>query len=233
MNDLKILGANQLGFGYLIEHDSGHISPSDNRNVPFINEMKSLNEGNAIIAEPYYVYAVLQKYGVKNRNGRIYPEDVLKEQAIAYQSIISQRMAIGELDHPADSIISGERISHNIVEMWWEDNSLVGKLEILMSPGFIKLGIVSTLGDQVANLLRHNIKIGVSSRGVGSVEDVGGIQLVQSDFELICWDIVTNPSTIGSWIYKDKQKNVYRESIDSTKEKLLNGVDVFLSKKII
>jgi hypothetical protein len=191
--------------------------------------MKKFEQGSNIITEPYYVYAVLQKYGVKNRNGRVYPEDILKSQGIAYQSLIDDRGAIGELDHPAESIIAGDRVSHNIVEMWWEGNVMMGKIEILMSPGFINMGIVSTMGDQVANLLRHRIKIGVSSRGVGSVEDVNGIQVVQNDFELICWDIVTNPSTPGSWIFHDmKDSKPMKMEVVESKSKIISGLDKFL-----
>lgn len=229
MSNLSILKAGELGTGYLIEHDAGYISPNDQRNLPFINEMKKFEQGSNIITEPYYVYAVLQKYGVKNRNGRVYPEEILRSQGKAYQTLIDERRAIGELDHPAESIIAGDRISHNIVEMWWEGNVLMGKLEILMTPGFINLGIVSTMGDQVANLLRHRIKIGVSSRGVGSVEDVRGIQVVQNDFELICWDIVTNPSTPGSWIFNDMKdsKSMKMEVVES-KSLIINQLDKFL-----
>jgi hypothetical protein len=160
---------------------------------------------------------------------RAHPEDILKSQGIAYQSLIDDRGAIGELDHPAESIIAGDRVSHNIVEMWWEGNVMMGKIEILMSPGFINMGIVSTMGDQVANLLRHRIKIGVSSRGVGSVEDVNGIQVVQNDFELICWDIVTNPSTPGSWIFHDmKDSKPMKMEVVESKSKIISGLDKFL-----
>jgi hypothetical protein len=229
MSNLSILRAGETGKGYLIEYDAGFISPADKRNLPFVNEMKKFEQGSNIITEPYYVYAVLQKYGVKNRNGRVYPEDILKSQGIAYQSLIDDRGAIGELDHPAESIIAGDRVSHNIVEMWWEGNVMMGKIEILMSPGFINMGIVSTMGDQVANLLRHRIKIGVSSRGVGSVEDVNGIQVVQNDFELICWDIVTNPSTPGSWIFHDmKDSKPMKMEVVESKSKIISGLDKFL-----
>lgn len=229
MSNLSILRAGETGKGYLIEYDAGFISPADKRNLPFVNEMKKFEQGSNIITEPYYVYAVLQKYGVKNRNGRVYPEDILKSQGIAYQALIDDRGAIGELDHPAESIIAGDRVSHNIVEMWWEGNVMMGKIEILMSPGFINMGIVSTMGDQVANLLRHRIKIGVSSRGVGSVEDVNGIQVVQNDFELICWDIVTNPSTPGSWIFQDmKDSKPMKMEVVESKSKILSGLDKFL-----
>ena len=225
----NVLGANTTGFGYLIEHDAGYISPEDKRNLPFINEMKKLESGDQVLTEPYYVYAVLQKYGVKNRNGRIYPDNILKPKVEDYRKLVDERRAVGELDHPESSVIAGDRISHNIVEMWWEGNVLMGKLEILMTPGFINLGIASTLGDHVGNLLRHKIKIGVSSRGVGSVEDVQGIQLVQNDFELICWDVVTNPSTPGSWIFHDMNKSKdFKEEITENKNTLIKGLDDFL-----
>ena len=99
---------------------------------------------------------------------------------------------MGEADHPESSIVAISRVSHNVVELWWEGNVLMGKLEILMSPGFVNQGIISCEGDQVANLLRKGLKIGVSSRGVGSLKKENGENIVQDDFELICWDVVTS-----------------------------------------
>ena len=195
-NTIKLLKRGESGFGYLIEQDAGYISPDEPRNQAFINEIKKLEAGKIVIAEPLVVYVVLQKFGILNRNGRIYPESVLKRQVELYQDAIRERRAVGELDHPESSIIAGDRISHNIIETWWEGHTLMGKMEILMTPGFINYGIVSTKGDEVANLLRNRIKIGVSSRGVGSlVEGRNGEQIVQDDFEIICWDVVTAPST--------------------------------------
>jgi hypothetical protein len=155
MNDLKILKRGEAGTGILIEYDAGFISPDEPRNKPFINEIKKLETGKLAIMEPLVVYVVLQKYGVLNRNGRIYPESILKAQDKVYQEAIRERRAIGELDHPESSIIAGDRISHNIIETWWEGHTLMGKMEILMTPGFINYGIVSTKGDEVANLLRN------------------------------------------------------------------------------
>lgn len=96
--------------------------------------------------------------------------------------------------------------SHIIVETFWKGKTLLGKLEILTSPGFIKNGIISCSGDFVANLLRKNILIGVSSRGVGSLKKEGNKNLVQDDFELVCWDIVAQPSTPGSYIFTDMER---------------------------
>jgi hypothetical protein len=179
--------------------------------------------------EPLIVYVVLQKWGVKNRNGRIYPKNILERENDRYQELIRDRRAIGELDHPESSIIAGDRISHNITETWWENKTLMGKMEILMSPGYINYGIVSTKGDEVANLLRNNIMIGVSSRGVGSLREVNGEQVVQEDFEIICWDVVTAPSTPGSWMFKDKSEaRPFKESVEGRTDLLSDGLDKFL-----
>lgn len=233
-SDTKVLKRGESGFGVLIEHDAGFISPDEPRNQPFINEMKKLESGKLAIMEPLIVYVVLQKYNILNRNGRIYPEAILKKQNELYQQAIRERRAVGELDHPESSVIAGDRISHNITETWWENHTLMGKMEILMTPGFINYGIVSTKGDEVANLLRNRIKIGVSSRGVGSLkEGKDGEQIVQDDFEIICWDVVTAPSTPDAWIGKSAEE--MRPYVENTeirkpilKENMLNGLDKFL-----
>jgi hypothetical protein len=94
------------------------------RNQPFINEIKKkLESGKLVIIEPLVVYVVLQKYGILNRNGRIYPESVLRKQNDLYQQAIRERRAVGELDHPESSVIAGDRISHNITETWWENHT--------------------------------------------------------------------------------------------------------------
>lgn len=233
-NDIKVLKRGQTGFGYLIEHDAGYISPDEPRNQAFINEIKKLESGKLVIAEPLIVYVILQKYGVLNRNGRIYPEAILRKQNELYQKAIRERSAIGELDHPESSVIAGDRISHNIIETWWEGHTLMGKMEILMTPGYINLGIVSTKGDMVADLLRHRIKIGVSSRGVGSLkEGRNGEQIVQDDFEIICWDVVTAPSTPDAWIFRNvEEARPYVENVETkkslVKENLSDKLNNFL-----
>jgi len=230
MSDIKILKAGETGFGFMVESDAGYISPSDIRNKPFITEMKSLNsDSHPTINEPLIVYVVLQKHSVKNRNGRIYPESILKRENDRYQELIRERRAIGELDHPESSIIAGDRVSHNIIETWWEGKTLMGKMEILMTPGYVNLGIVSTKGDEVANLLRNNIMIGVSSRGVGSLREVNGDHIVQEDFEIICWDIVTAPSTPGSWMFRDRSEaKPFVESVKMEKNLLIDNLNKFL-----
>jgi hypothetical protein len=229
MSDIKIIKPGQVGFGYLIEHDAGYISPNDSRNRDFVNEVKKLDSGQSIITDPLELYVVLQKWGVKNRNGRIYPREILEKEVERYQELIKERRAVGELDHPESSIIAGDRISHNITETWWEGKTLMGKMEILMSPGYVNSGIISCKGDEVANLIRNNIMIGVSSRGVGSLREMNGDHIVQDDFEIICWDVVISPSTPGSWIFKDKSEaKPFTESTEEKNNLLLNNINKFL-----
>jgi hypothetical protein len=103
--------------------------------------------------------------------------------------------------------------------MWWDKNVLLGKLKLLTSPGFHERGIVSTKGDQAANLLRQGVTLGISSRGVGSLKKVGEQNEVQKDFELICFDLVSSPSTPGAYLFKDeKDRYKYEENIQEEKE---------------
>jgi len=227
---LEILKNNEVKKkGILIEYDSGYISPKDNKH--FINEINKLTNGGTIVEEPLVVYAVMQKYGVENKNERVYPENILRREAENYLKLINERRAMGEADHPESSIVAISRISHNVTELWWEGNVLMGKLEIIMSPGFVTQGIISCEGDLVANLLRKNLKIGVSSRGVGSLEKEHGKNIVQDDFELICWDVVTSPSTPGSWIYNrepSKEEQMSESKDKSDKNLLIGSLDDFL-----
>ena len=228
---MEILQNNDLNKkGILVEYDAGYISPKDNRH--FINEINKPTKGEQIIEDPLVVYAVMQKYGVENRNGRVYPEKILKKESENYMKLIEEKRAMGEADHPESSIVAISRISHNVIDLWWEGNVLMGKLEIIMSPGFVTQGIISCEGDQVANLLRKGLKIGVSSRGVGSLKKENGKNIVQDDFELICWDVVTSPSTPGSWIYSEapSKEQQMSESKKTDKNLLVDGLNNFLSE---
>ena len=200
---MEIIKKNEINKkGILIEYDAGYISPKDNKS--FVNEVNNLSEGQQIVSDPLIVYAVMQKYGVENKNERVYPEALLRKEAENYLKLVNDKRAMGEADHPESSIIAVSRISHNVIDLWWEGNVLMGKLQIIMSPGFVNQGIISCEGDRVANYIRQGLKIGVSSRGVGSLEKENGKNIVQDDYELICWDIVTSPSTPGSWIYNEE-----------------------------
>ena len=212
--ELEIIKEGKTGHGILIEND-GFMYLKNTKENKMIRE--SIENGEWNIPHPFIVDAVFQKFGIKNANGRIYPEEVLKKQVEIYQQKIDERRALGELNHPAESTIDLDRIAINIIELHWEGRTLVGKLEINTSYGFRKYGIVSTRGDQMANLLLNGYKIGVSSRGVGSVEQKLGQYSVGDDFELICWDVVSDPSTPGAYIGTQEELTQYLET-DTTKE---------------
>lgn len=129
----------------------------------------------------------------------------------------------GNCNHPSESTIDLGRISHNIIELHWEGRTLVGQMELNVTKGFVEQGICSSYGDTVANLLLNGYKIGVSSRGVGSVEQKMGQYIVGDDFELICWDIVSDPSTPNAYIGSDREElEPYMESTEKNKTKLVN-----------
>jgi len=199
---MKVIKPGHIGTGILIERD-GHINPRDNKK--FINEINKLEDGGIAIVEPLVVTVVLQKYGVKNLNGRIYTKEILEREARNYQELIDQNIALGELNHPDTPELDGDRLSHKITKIWWDRKTLMGEMEIIMSPGFVKSGIISCVGDKVANYIRKGIMIGVSSRGIGTLKQINGENIVQDDFELICWDIVVTPSTPGSWMFTNKE----------------------------
>lgn len=211
---MKILGPNELGKGILIEYDAGSISWKDSLTENYGGAKTQLEH-----SKPFVFYATLQKYGVPNRNGRIYPEKILKREAEKYKSLIQKGLSTSELNHPESSLIDLDRVSHIIDDIWWDDNVLMGKLRLLTSPGFHERGVVSTKGDIAANLMRQGVRMGISSRGVGSLAKKGEHNEVQEDFEIICFDLVMNPSTPGAYLYLDKgDRQLYDENIDVEKK---------------
>ena len=137
------------------------------------------------------VKGVLQRAGAENQNGRVYPKAVLEREVKKYEQLIKERRALGELDHPDSSVINLKNVSHNIREIHWEGNDVVGTVEILPTPS----------GNILKELLRAGILLGISSRGMGSTKPMEGNKLlVGEDFELIGWDFVSNPSTHGAFM---------------------------------
>lgn len=124
-------------------------------------------------------------------------------------------------NHPAESVIDLSRTSINILELHWEGHTLLGKMEILVTPGFVNSGIVSTCADEIANLLMHGIKIGVSSRAFGTVEQIGDTLYVKDDLELICWDVVSNPSTPNAWISTNGEEGL-QQYVENTEKNTQN-----------
>jgi len=137
------------------------------------------------------VKGILQRAGAENQNGRVYPMQILQREAKKYETLIKERRALGELDHPESSVINLKNVSHNVREIHWEGNDLCGTVEILPTPS----------GNILKELLRAGILLGISSRGMGSTRQLEGNKVeVQEDFELIGWDFVSNPSTHGAFM---------------------------------
>jgi len=232
---LKEIKKNQLGTGLLIEND-GFISINDPNNKILKEELdKGTNDGNWYIPYPFIVHALFQRANKENANGRIYPRDVLERQIELYQQKIQERRAYAESNHPSDIVLDINNLSTNVIELHWEGDNVLGQMEILLSPGYVKHGIVSTSGDRLANLLYFNkVKLGVSSRGVGSVEQKFGKILVQDDFELICFDAVTDPSTHNAWFdLKKEGLSPYLESkekINKNKIYIIEKLDKIINK---
>ena len=154
-----------------------------------INESMKNNNGRLVVK------GVLQRAEAKNQNGRIYPKETLMREAKKYAEVqIKERRALGELDHPDSSVVNLNNVSHNVLEMHWKDNDLVGTVEVLGTPA----------GNILKELFKSGIKLGISSRGLGSVkeiyEDESDAVEVQPDFELIAFDFVSNPSTHGAFL---------------------------------
>ena len=165
------------------------------------------------------VTGVLQRADAKNQNGRIYPKEILMREVKKYADTnIKERRALGELDHPESSVINLKNVSHNVIEVKWKNNDVVGVVEILPTPA----------GNILKELLKCGIRLGISSRGMGSVEEMseGSVQ-VQDDFELIGWDFVSNPSTHGAFMYPAGGGEVVGEGLikEGVSPKKINKVD--------
>jgi len=154
-----------------------------------INESLTQNNGKLIVS------GVLQRAEAKNQNGRVYPKETLMREAKKYTNeFVAERRALGELDHPDSSVVNLNNVSHNVLDMNWKGNDLIGKVEVLSTPS----------GNILKELFKSGIRLGISSRGMGSVKEVmreGDATLqVQPDFELVAFDFVSNPSTHGAFL---------------------------------
>jgi len=149
---------------------------------------ESVSKGGRVI-----VKGVLQRAAAKNQNGRIYPKPILMREVKKYaETNIKENRALGELDHPDSSVINLKNVSHNVLEVAWQGDDVVGAVEILPTPS----------GNILRDLLGAGIRLGISSRGLGSVKEINESTVeVQDDFELIGWDFVSNPSTQGAFMY--------------------------------
>ena len=165
----------------LIDHTSFQVA-----NIQIL-ENKQLGDGKSLVT----LKGKLQEAEQKNGNGRVYPREILEREVKKYaEGPVKTRTALGELDHPEASVVNLSNTSHVITEVWWEGNDLMGKLQLLPTPA----------GNIAKALVLSNIPLGISSRGMGSVKQLGETVEVQDDFELLCWDLVSVPSTPGAYM---------------------------------
>jgi hypothetical protein len=171
----------------LIETHTVKISPSQ------LTENVNKENGNLMVE------GILATAEVKNGNGRYYSKSLWDREMDKYKELIEQRRSMGELDHPESTIINLKNVSHLITDYFWKGDNVMGKIEILPTPS----------GDILKELIRNGVTVGVSSRGMGSLEDRNGVMEVQDDFELLCWDFVSTPSNPGSYMHTlNEGKNV-------------------------
>ena len=171
----------------LIETHTVKISPSQ------LIENVNADNGNLMVE------GILATAEVKNGNGRYYSKALWDREMDKYNELIEQRRSMGELDHPESTVINLKNVSHLITEYFWDGDNVIGKIEILPTPS----------GNILKELIKNGITVGVSSRGMGSLEDRGGVMEVQDDFELLCWDFVSTPSNPGSYMHTlNEGKNV-------------------------
>ena len=179
-----------------------------------INEAMKENNGKLVVK------GVLQRADTKNQNGRVYPKEILMREAKKYSDgFVKQKRAMGELDHPESSVVNLQNVSHNITDMNFNGDDLVGTVEILTTPS----------GNILRELFKNGIKLGISSRGMGSVESVneGETQQVGDDFELIAFDFVSNPSTHGAFMYpmnEGVENNLVRDTKYGKVEAVINDI---------
>ena len=153
---------------------------------------------------PIIMKGILQKSETLNQNGRVYPQIILEREIRNYQKFIKENRALGELDHPDSSVVELKNASHMIKEAHMEGNIVYGTVEILNTPS----------GKILQSLVESGVTLGISSRGVGSTKSQGNMQVVQDDFQLICWDFVSEPSTPGAFMMKEG-KEVSRQFINN------------------
>jgi hypothetical protein len=173
--------------------------------LPFKPLPQSLQEAKRNPNANLVVEGVVQRANAKNENGRVYPKEILEREVQKYMDgPIAQNRALGELDHPESSIISLKNVCHNITKLWWDGDDLFGRIEVLNTPS----------GNILKDLFLNNITVGISSRGMGSVKQLGENTVeVQDDFDLVCWDFVSTPSTHGAYM----RPTMMNESVSYTK----------------
>ena len=179
----------------LIETHTVNISPSQ------LNENVSKENGNLVVE------GILATCEVKNGNGRYYKKELWDREMDKYQELINERRSLGELDHPESQVINLQNVSHLVTDWNWDGDNIMGKIEILPTSS----------GNILKELIKNGVTVGVSSRGMGSLEQNGNVMEVQDDFELLCWDFVSTPSNPGSYMHEVIKEGKEPQIFDYTK----------------
>ena len=158
------------------------------------DEKRQVREDGAM-----FLTGVMQRADAQNGNGRVYPRRILEREMSNYQKLIKERRALGELDHPDQAVINLANASHLVTESWWDGNNVMGKIQILNTPS----------GKILRSLVESGVTLGISSRGMGSVTENAQGTIVEDDFNLVCYDMVSEPSTTGAFMMKEgKESNI-------------------------
>jgi len=161
-------------------------------------EKRDMADGKA-----FYMTGVMQRADARNGNGRIYGKKVLQREIENYHKLVKERRALGELDHPDDSVINLKNASHLVTDIWWNGDDVMGKVQVLDTPS----------GQVLKSLAKAGVSLGISSRGLGSVKEEMGNTIVEDDFQLICFDFVSEPSTTGAFMVKEnKEPNIFTKA---------------------
>ena len=162
------------------------------------------------------VQGVVQRADSENANRRVYPKRILQKEVEKYiATSIAENRALGELDHPESTVINLKNVSHNIKKLWWDGDDLMGEIEVLPTPS----------GNILRELFANNITVGISSRGMGSVQALGeGTVEVQDDFELLCWDFVSTPSTQGAFMTPTGLNENFNPNLNPSKYSKINSI---------
>jgi len=174
-------------------------------NLDYSNDLLSEEERQGNKQGIHLVLAgKIQAAGKKNGNGRIYPRPILEREMKNYTKLVKEGRAVGELDHPDSSVIELKNASHLITEVWWDGDDVMGKLKILDTPA----------GKIAKDLVKGGVQLGISSRGLGSTRQERGITMVEDDFQLLCFDLVSEPSTTGAYLVAESKVKTHLTKSD-------------------
>ena len=180
----------------------------------FCEDLLTEQEKAEVANGALYLTGVMQRAEAQNGNGRVYPREILRREVKNYTKLVRENRALGELDHPEDSVINLKNASHMVTDIWWDGDDVMGKVKVLNTPS----------GEILKSLVSSGVKLGISSRGLGSVSESTGGTVVEDDFQLICFDFVSEPSTQGAWMMKEaKDYNIPTTRADKL-NRILNDI---------